>query len=255
MERRPRRDQPQRVDRVRDVDEIAHLRAVPLDDNLARVVANLDHQVVDDVGAQAGAEVGKEARRRRVQAVDARIQIDVAFGGELRHGVGRHRRRRVVLAHRHAAALAVDRGARRKYQACLRARLPDGFEQVERRARVAIVIAQRLADRRGHAGEAGEVKNRRRPVRLEMAGDVAAGELDLDRLEAAGLRREMTRGGPGARRVDCDRPFAIGDEGVDEMRSDEPGGARDQRRAAGRAHGRSSWPVNPRLFSLGAISS
>ena len=94
------------------VDEVARDVRMAVHDE--RILAGLDagEQVVDDELALAGSVQRERTDRQRGEPVQPRVEAHVVLGGELGDAVRRDGRERVVLVHREADAVAVDRRRR-----------------------------------------------------------------------------------------------------------------------------------------------
>ena len=89
------------------------------------------------------------------------------LGHELGRAVRRRRRRAIVLAHRHALGIAVDRGGRGEDEMA-HAVLDRGLDQRARVRGVVAVIAERIADRVRHHDRGGEMDDGVDPVLREQ---------------------------------------------------------------------------------------
>ena len=151
------------------------------------------------------------------------------LGHQLGRAVGRHRHERIVLCHRHARGVAVDRGGGGEDE-MLHAALDGAFDQRARIHRVVLVIAERIGDRVRHHDRGGEMDDGVYAVLRHELGHqrLIASLADDDR--HALRHRPIEAGGEI---VEHDHALAGIDQRVDHVASDIAGAAGDQDRHDG----------------------
>ena len=213
----------QRGDDVADVDEVAAVHAVAVDDRLVAARHALEEDRDDaalEAGVLARAVDVREAERDVRAAVDAIPAGEVLLAALLGDAVGRQRQeRRLLVGGR--GALAVARAARGGEDHLCAVR---GREDVHRADDVDRRVVVRALHRRLDVG-----------LRREVEDDVG-----VDRERLADVVLEQRRGGvhvlalAGGEVVDDRHVVAARDERVDEIRPDEARTACDDRPHGGR---------------------
>ena len=166
-----------------------------------------------------------EAQRHAGQPVEAPVEAEIDLAAELARPVGGLGQARRLLAEREVPPLpfAVDRATGRgEYDR--RAVTQRGLEDVDRAEHVDGGIEGRIGDRLADVGLSGEVKDAvgtepvDRLVEIGGIGDIALGELGTTR------QRPLEVSAPSGREVVDGEDVGAGvEQGVDEVRADEPG--------------------------------
>jgi len=146
--------------------------------------------------------------------------------GELGRAVWVQRAGQAGLGRRQLLRLAVDRAAGRcEKEAADRARRAGGFEQVERADDVRFRIGNRLAQAAAHVGQRGLVADDRRALVRKQVHE-GRGVTDIRLIEAS--RGVQVGALTGGQVVDDGNRVAGGEEGIDDVRADEPGPAGEE---------------------------
>ena len=214
---------------VPDVREVPRLPAVPVDGQALARERRLD-EPRDDRGVLRRwilprSEHVEVAERDGGQPVHPGEDAAVLLGGQLRHGIGRHRPGREIFALHRRAAVAVDRRGGGVDHAAAPG-VARGAQHVEGSVDVHAIGGERVVDRARHRAERGLVEDpfdaAHRGLERALVEDVR-----LDHLDPVEQAREVLE--PARREiVEHTHRAPAQHELLDQMRTDESCSTRDQ---------------------------
>ena len=209
------------------------------------------HELRDDRGDHrpgrlprtVGIEGPHDDRRQAEAPVE---RFDHRVRGDLARGVGGLRAARVRLRHRHGPGRSIHL-ARRGVDEAPHLVAPASFRDVEGSEGVDLKVHLRRGVRVGNRHHRAKVQDRVATAN----GDINEGRVEqiaLDQLDLAPhrIRQQIKAPVAGSRAVADERAHVMsqGDEALDEMAADEPGGTRDESSGKGSAHHRSGLIIS-----------
>ena len=234
-------------DDVVDVDVVAGLAAVPVDDGVAAVQQTLGedrhHPRLAVRILPRSVDVGV-AQRHELEAVNVGEDGAVALAGQLGGAVRRRRRAPVGLGGRQHIGVAVERATARREHHPADPGAHAGIEHVDGAEHVDPGVEDRVADGATHVDLRGEVEHDIGRHRGDHRRQALAADVDM----VEGRRGSHLVTTPTRQVVDHAYLRAVREQRVDQRRADEPGASRDQRpqrtarvSASSRTRGRRTW--------------
>ena len=217
------------MDDISDISEIASLRPIAIDQRPTPLAHDpgkeRDHAAIGAGRVLPWPEDVEVPEANPVEPHCPGIDPDVMFARELGGGVGAERVRdhSLVLGKVQGVAIGATGGGEHE---SADAGLSGGFEEVEGRGRPAGMGLERLDDRPRNAGDGRLVEHNGHAFGRGPAG-LEVGQVPLDPLEAPSEMVEV-RQVSGRQVVDHPNRTPLAQQGLDQMRADEPGASGHQ---------------------------